>query len=196
MHGVSYSLSSLVPQKTLLTIYHSLVYLILTQSILIWGGISAANVNNIKIMLNNILRCILKVGRDENNIPRMSVNDMYKSLKLLKFDDIYKFHLLKFLHLALYRNHELFNKYYLPLLPTHSYDTRNRRINLPVVRLEIEKQFALFQSCKLLNELPDDLLLPLSNYSIKVKYRHLALSNYWLLFFAFMMKLKLFMYEV
>ena len=54
MHGVFYSLSSLVPQRTLMTIYHSLVYPIITQNILIWGGISTNNLNSIKVMMNNI----------------------------------------------------------------------------------------------------------------------------------------------
>ena len=35
MHGIFYSLSLLVPQRTLLTIYYSLVYPIITQNIII-----------------------------------------------------------------------------------------------------------------------------------------------------------------
>ena len=178
MHGVFYSLSSLVPQRTLMTIYHSLVYPIITQNILIWGGISTNNLNSIKVMMNNILRCILKVQRDENNIPLVSVNDMYKNLALLKFDDIYRYHVLKFLHLVFYKSNELFERHFLPLLPTHSYHTRGRRINLPVTRLEVEKRFVIFQSCKLLNELPDDLLEPQTDYSLRVGYKRLALSSY------------------
>ena len=178
MHGVFYSLSSLVPQRTLLTIYHSLVYPIITQNILIWGGISANNLNSIRVMMNSVLRCILKVKHDENNIPVVPVNDMYKTLALLKFDDIYKYHILKFLHFVLYKNAELFEKYYMPLLPTHSYSTRVKRINLPAVRLEVEKRFVIFQSCKLLNELPDDLLEPQTDYSLKVRYKRLILSGY------------------
>ena len=178
MHGVFYSLSSLVPKATLVTVYHSLVYPLITQNMLIWGGISAANLKNIKTMMNNILRCILKVERDHNNIPLVSVNTMYKSLNLLQFDDIYRYLLIRFLHLVLYKNTELFHEYFAPLLPSHSYNTRNIRINLPVVRLEVERHFTLFQSCKLLNELPDELLEPQSDNSLKVKYKRFALSQY------------------
>lgn len=178
MHGIFYSLSSLVPRATLLTIYNSLVYPLITQNMLIWGGISPANLKNIKTMMNNILRCILKVERDDNNVPMVSVNNMYRSLNLLQFDDIYKFLLLKFLHLAFYKNRDLFNEYFLPLLPSHTYNTRNVRINLPVIRLEVERHFALFQCCKLLGELPDELLEPQSDYSLKVKYKSFVLSRY------------------
>ena len=178
MHGIFYSMSSLVPQETLVTIYHSLVYPVITQNMLTWGGIAAANLRNIKIMMNNILRCILKVNRNRDNVPMMSVSSMYKSMNLLQFDDIYKYLLLKFLHLVLYKNIELFNEYYVPLLPTHAYNTRKRRINLPAVRLEVERNFTIFQSCKLLNELSDELLEPQSDHSLKVRYRRLALSQY------------------
>ena len=178
MHGVFYSLSALMPQPTLLTLYYSLVYPIITQNIIIWGGVRAANLNNIKTMINNILRCILKVEYDEHNVPLMSANKMYKSLNLLKFEDVYKYFLLKFLHYSMYTNTDFFNKYYLPLLPAHSYGTRGIKINLPSVRLEVEKQFALFQSCKLVNELPGNFLEPQSEHLLKSKYKKLILSGY------------------
>ena len=85
MQGVIYSLSSLLPKKTLLTIYYSLVYSVLSQSIVIWGGVSEANTRNIKITVNKILRAILKVEHDDNNIPLVSTSEMYKTLNLLKF---------------------------------------------------------------------------------------------------------------
>ena len=178
MHGVFYSLSALMPRPTLLTLYHSLVYPIITQNIIIWGGIRGNNLKNIKTMINNILRCILNIYFDQHNLPLMSVNDMYKSLNLLKFEDVYRYFLLKFLHLSFYKSSDLFNKYYLPLLPTHSYGTRGTKINLPSVRLEVEKQFVIFQSCRLVNELPSGLLEPQSDCSLKTKYRKFILSGY------------------
>ena len=178
MHGVFHSLSALVPRTTLVTLYHSLVYPIIIHNIIIWGGIPAAGLKNIKTMINNILRCILRVRYDQNNVPLMSVSDMYKCLSLLKFDDVYKYFLLRFLHFSFYKDTETFNKYYLPLLPTHSYGARGTRINLPSVRVEVERQFALFQSCKLLNEIPSDLIQPQSNYSLKIKYKRRMLSQY------------------
>ena len=90
MQGVVYSLSSLLPKPALLTIYHSLVYSQVSQNIIIWGGVAEVNIKNIKIYLNKILRSILGVKYDENNIPLVSINEMYKSLNLLKFEDIYK----------------------------------------------------------------------------------------------------------
>ena len=98
IQGVFYSLSSLVPQSTLITLYYSLVYPVLIQNIIIWGGIPEANLRGIKIALNKILRNILKVKHDENNIPLMSTGEMYKMLNLLKFNDVYRYFLLRFIH--------------------------------------------------------------------------------------------------
>ena len=102
MQGIFYSLSSLVPRCTLITLYYSLVYPIIIQNIIIWGGIPQANLVSIKTTLNKILRNILKVEYDENNIPLMPTGEMYKTLNLLKFDDVYKYFLLKFIHDVFY----------------------------------------------------------------------------------------------
>ena len=178
MQGIYYSLSSLLPRSTLMTIYYSLVYPVVSQNVVIWGGVPVANVRNIKITLNKILRSILKVEHDENNIPLMPTNEMYKSLNLLKYEDIYKYFLLNFMHLALYRNNEMFRRYLMPLLPQHRYGTRNTRINLPAVRLQIEKQSTMFQMCKLFNELPENLIEQQSHQSLKRRFKEYVISKY------------------
>ena len=154
------------------------MYPILIQNIVIWGGISEANIRCIKTTLNNILRNILKVEYDENNVPLMSTAEMYKKLKFLKFDDVYKYFLLRFIHDVFYRQSHFYNEYYAPLLPSHSYGTRGVRISLPSVRLEVEKQSTLFQTCKLLNELPNELLEPQSKGTLKRKYKCMVLAQY------------------
>ena len=158
LQGVTYSLSYLVPRSSLLTIFYSLVYPVLIDNVIIWGGISKTNIKSIEVKLNNILRNILNIGRDENNIPMESTNNMYKALRMLKFNDIYHFHVLKFLHYALYSDNDIFNTFYASLIPNNRYNTRNNRINLPPVRLDIEKQAAVFRSCMLMNELPLELI--------------------------------------
>ena len=178
IQGVFYSLSSLVPQSTLITLYYSLVYPVLIQNIIIWGGIPEANLRGIEIALNKILRNILKVKHDENNIPLMSTGEMYKMLNLLKFNDVYRYFLLRFIHDIFYKRTDFFNDYYAPLLPTHSYGTRRIKINLPPVRLEIEKQSTIFQTCKLLNEIPTELLEPQAKETLKKKFKKMAISQY------------------
>ena len=176
--GIFYSLSSLLPQSTLLSVYYSLVYPVIIQNVIIWGGVPVANLRNINVTINKILRYILKVEYDDNNVPLMPTNNMYKTLKLLKFEDIYRYFLLKFLHFSFYNNNEIFRKHFLPLMPRHTYSTRNTKINLPTVRLEIEKQFTIFQCCKLLNDIPEELIVQQTDTSLKNRYKSWVLCKY------------------
>ena len=178
MQGILYSLSPFLPKSTLVTIYYSLVYPVISQNIVIWGGITEANIRNIRIALNKILRSILNVEHDENNRPLMPTNDMYKTLNFLKFEDVYKYFLLTFMQFFIRKNDDLFNKYLRPLLPQHHYRTRGTRINLPDVRLQIEKQFAIFQMCKLFNELPECIIDSQSRQSLKYRFKNYAISQY------------------
>ena len=52
--GLTYSLQSIVPQYILICIFYSLIYLVLTNSILLWGGLNSTNCNIIQILLNKM----------------------------------------------------------------------------------------------------------------------------------------------
>ena len=108
----------------------------------------------------------------------MPTSEMYKSLNFLKFEDVYKYYLLNFMHFVVCGNDDFFDEHLVPLLPQHQYGTRGIRINLPVVRLQIEKQFTIFQMCKLFNELPDYLINPQSRQTLKCKFKKYAISQY------------------
>ena len=151
--GMIYSLSIYVPKCILMTIYNSLVLSTINHNIMIWGGAAPTNIKPLQITLNKILRIILNVKYNENYLPIIITNEMFKCLKLLKFHDLYKLSLLKFLHFVFYEDNEMFDKIYLPLLSRHNYNTRNVRIHLPNFRLDVQRRFAHFQSCILLNEI-------------------------------------------
>lgn len=174
-YDVIYSIHSFIPRNVLIKIYYSIVYPILIQNIIIWGGVARSNKINIIIMLNKIMRCILNVKSNQLNIPLISTTDTYKKLKLLKFDDIY---VLKFIHFVFYKNDKFFNDYFLDLLPTHNYETRNVRIQLPKVRLEVYKQFVIHKACKLINEIPESFLSLQSNNMLKKNFKEFCLNKY------------------
>ena len=176
--GLIYSVSSFLPQNVLLLIYKSIALPTLTQNVIIWGNISANSLKNIIITQNKILRCILHVQFDENHIPLMPVNHMYSSLNLLKFTDLVMLSMIKYLHKILYENNTIFETYFFHLLPVHNYTTRNRRINLPPIRLQVEKQFTVFQLCKIYIELSEDLLAAQSKKSLTKKFMSLKMSSY------------------
>ena len=178
LHGVFYSLKNFIPRNVLVNMYYSLVYSTVTYGVIIWGGVAESNSNNIKTMLNKIIRCIFNIGRNENNIPLVHVRDMYREAGMLQYHDIYKFYLLKFAHFLLYNRYDIFDKYFSCLLPRHSYGTRNVRINLPSIRLNIEKQSARYRCCVLINELDECFLQPQSNAQLKRIFRNHCLQNY------------------
>ena len=133
---------------------------------------------SIEVFINKILRLILNVKFDANNVPLVPTNDMYKSLKIMKFPDVYKYFLLRFIHHAFYTKPALFREYFEDLFPSHAYRMRVSRINLPSSRLQVEKQFLVHQCCKLYNELPGDLLEPQSESALKLKYKDFVLNRY------------------
>ena len=178
LHGVIYSLTSVLPTNTLLLLYNSLVYPKIIPNIIIWGAAPLIHTNKIQIKMNKILRTILKIRSNSNYVPTVSTNEMYKSVSFLKFKDIFNYFLLKFLHNCLYKDFGIFNDYFSQYLPQHTYLTRNRRINLPQIRLEIERQSTVFQTCKLFDELPQEFLEPQSWQSLKKKFKESVLNSY------------------
>ena len=122
MKGIFYSLSHFVPRDILINIYSGLVYPIITYNIVVWGGVNRTATNRINVLINGILRHILRV-KFQNYRPDISTSDMYKNLSILKFKDVYKMFLLKFIHKVYYDRTDIFEKFFSPLLPQTTYST-------------------------------------------------------------------------
>ena len=178
VRGAIYAISGLVPRSTLISIHFSLAYSVVSYNISIWGCTSQQNENKLSIELNKILRIILKVNFNENRIPQMPVNAMYKELQILQFKDIYKYSILKFLHYIMYDNFNIFNENFSDLLPTNVHNTRKGRINLSNVRTDVERNFLIFQICSLMREVPSYLLSPQSKVTLKRNFKNLTFANY------------------
>ena len=176
--GLIYSLSSFLNKDTLILIYKSLVVPTVTQDVVIWGNASKTHLDKISISMNKIIRIIFNIKFNENHIPMVRTNRMYKVNSLLQFPDLVKFSLLRFLHNILYINPQFFDTYFSKYLPQHNYETRNNRINLPPVRLRIGKQFLIFQLCQMINILPELFLQPQSRRSLRDNFLHYSLNKY------------------
>ena len=142
------------------------------------GGISYNKINSINVSINRSLRSILNV-KFTNYTPNISTNEMYVRLNLLKFKDLYNFFILKFIHSFLYGNQDtIFQNHFIQLMPTHSYNTRENKINYPNIRLEVEKCLPVYNSVRVINEFPDFLLLPQSACTLKNKYKTWIIEKY------------------
>ena len=175
--GMFYSLSSSLPRNVLLQLYNCLVYPSIIQNIIIWGGVEETHRRRVRVLMNKILRLILRV-KYESHIPQMRTTDMYRQLGLMKFDDVYDYFLLKFIHFIQYDRFDLFINFFSGFLPSNVYSTRNSRMNLPPVRTNTEKRCVVFKCCELWRRVPDNLLFPQSNQSLKNNFKRWVMSNY------------------
>lgn len=178
VQGIIYAASPYFNRKCLVSIFYSLGYSILIQSIIIYGRTFTTILNPLRILLNNICRVILNVKRDYRNIPLLSTNEMYYKLNFLKFDDIYNYFLTKFLHRVLYKDDKLYNEYFSQHVPDHRYQIRNKKFNLPPIRVEVERNFTIFRAIELYNSLPDTLKVPLSDTRLKKSFKKYVLDTY------------------
>ena len=176
--GMFYAVRNFASVQNMMKIYNSLVLPNIQQNIIIWGCLTEEKKNKINVKINKILRCILNISFNDNYVPNIHTSEMYKSLNTLKFDDIYDLFLLKFLHFVMYKNTKLFNEYFADLLPGHCYSTRQTRILLPRVRLEIEKRSTIYQCCKLLNSLHEKFISPQSDVTLKKNYKEFCFAGY------------------
>ncbi len=177
-HGVLRALSSVLPLPSLRTLFYSISVSKLSNTLVIWGGVSSNSKKRVITLINKSLRTIFRVRYDENNIPLTRTTVLYRQSKILKLDDMYKFQLLKFMNRALFHDERLFNTAFASLVPLHSHDTRGMHFNLPPVRLEIERNGTVFNCVKYFNELPEDFKVDCSKFSLKTKFRDFILTRY------------------
>ena len=68
-------------------------------------------------------RHILDVHFNINHRPLMSTNNIFKELNLMKFNEIFEYFMVKFIHLCIYgTNFNIFEEHFTELLPDHKYE--------------------------------------------------------------------------
>ena len=90
--AIIYRLHNFVDTETLKLLYYSLIYSRVPYGIILWGTAIYTRQKEIVLRLNNIVR-IMTWSRKFDH-----VSILYKQLKLLKLEDIYKLELSKFMH--------------------------------------------------------------------------------------------------
>ena len=90
---------------------------------------------------------------------------MYLKLNLLKLKEVFQYFMTKFIHSCIHgKNHILFQEYFSNFLPSHTYNTRNLKLNYSCFKLEVEKHLSVYNCIRLYNELPSDLFEPQTPY--------------------------------
>ena len=91
--GLLHRLRSYVTDDTLLMLYFSLVYSRIQYGITLRGTSAKSYMRKINVRLNNVVRLMTYSKKYSH------ASQLYKHLNLLKFNDIYKFELAKFIYL-------------------------------------------------------------------------------------------------
>ena len=90
--AIIYRLRIFVDTETFKLLYYSLIYSRVQYGIILWGTTTCTKQKEIVLRLNSIVR-IMTWSRKFDH-----VSVLYKQLKLLKLEDIYKLELSKFMH--------------------------------------------------------------------------------------------------
>ena len=138
--GLLYRIRDYLPTKARLDYYYAFVYPYLSYNVIFWGSTYDTYLNPLIIQHKRTIRTLSDASYRDHTNP------LFKQLGLLKFLDIYKFHILVYMHKALSKG-----KY----APRHNLSTRNRDLAVPVFHSLTNTQRAVsFKGPTLWNELP------------------------------------------
>ena len=144
--GVLNKLKHISPQHILLTIYNSLIQPHLIYGLYLWG----LNCKRLKILQKKAVRILAFRPYISHSTP------IFKTLKILKLEDLYTMQLYKFY----YKNtNNLLSSYFNSFTPyyndeNHNHDLRYRILRLPMTRHEYYVQCTKYQLLRLIRETP------------------------------------------
>ena len=160
--GILYKIKNHLPLQARLNYYYSFIYPYLTYNVISWGGTYNSHLSNLITQQKRIVRAIADAPFLEHTTP------IFLRLKLLKFPDVYKFHVA----LHMYENHGKYRR-------THNVNTRFRNFSLPSFnRLTICQHAISYQGPTIWNELPNALKEISSKNVFKTHLKLFFLNQY------------------
>ena len=146
--GILNRIKTYLPQNAKLTIYNSLILSYLHYGILLWG--QASYCNRPKILQKKAVRIITN-----NNNYLAHSEPLFKTLNLLKLEDIIKVNISKFYYQYENNNLPLYfqNIDYNPSISSHHYNTRKHEY-VYYVKHEFAKKSFKYTIPKIINETP------------------------------------------
>jgi hypothetical protein len=163
--GLLYKISSCVPEKILINLYHSLVYPYLLYCNIVWGGTYSAHLGPLQLLQKKIVRIL-------TNQPYLAHTDpLFHRTGILKLNDIHRY--LLALHAFKIKSLEGF-----PPFDRH-YLTRNRDYFAPTFqRLSLTQRSVSFAAPSVWNTLPSYLRECTSTQSFKKALKLFIINSY------------------
>jgi hypothetical protein len=144
--GVINRLKYTLPQRILFTIYNTLITPYFNYCILLWGH----KPNRLTSLQKRAIRIISHSNYISHTEP------LFKTLFMLKLDDLYRINILKFYHKLINNNlPSNFNSYNETInIPHIPHNIRSQRLRLPIIKHEFAKEHLNYQLPNLLRNTP------------------------------------------
>ena len=165
--GLLKRLSSSIPKNVLRNLYSAIIYPHISRDIETWGNSSSTDLRRLRSLMDKCIKIISGTNTINDN--------SYKSLNLLKFDDVYSyFCLVRFYKYYRLEYSEYFEERANSLEIQHTYSTRsstNQILNQPNVRLNRTSHSFFKNAILKWNSLPSNLrnITKLDTFKINLK---------------------------
>ena len=170
--GIIYKSSSCLNNSSLRMLYFSLVYPYLFYCMSVWASTYPSKLRRLITLQKRVVRIISRSAFNAHT------DTLFKNLKILNFEDIYKLQLGKFMYQ--YKSGLLpysFNNMFLVTRQVHSYGTRSSELfYLPQCRTNIRKFSISFQGPTFFNSLSFEIQNAISTASFCCKLKAFLLS--------------------
>ena len=171
--GMLHKVKSFFPKDILRQLYFSLIYPHLIYCVLAWGKTSHSALNPLITVQKKALRII----SDSEYLAH--TNPLFKSLAILKLEDIYILQNLTYMFQTLVLDkYPLVKSEILDSQPRHRYGTRTNSYVVPLIRIEKCKQKPSFQGLRNWNSIPPHLKILTNQSSFKRECIKYLLGNY------------------
>ena len=163
--GIIYRIRDFIPYSCLRNLYFNLIHPYLIYCLPIYGATYNNHLQPLILLQKRAIRTISRAGYFDSSEP------LFKSHKILKFQDLYKHSLACYV----FKNPDLLNSF----SRTHDHNTRNRNLLLPPLeRLRSTNQSVIFNGISIWNNIPDDIKVCNTLNNFKFMYRKYLLDQY------------------
>ena len=169
--GVIWRMRNSLNKKSKLLLYYSLVQSHLQYGISAWGAACKSSLNPIVTSHKRVIRIISSAQYLAHTSP------LFKSLKILKFDDLNHLATIKFVHSQLNNQNPIIR--YQRGNQFHNHNTRfSHHLRPNACTIDISKRFIANRGCHVWNNLPEDLKIVQNVNTFKIKAKKYYVDNY------------------
>ena len=171
MIGILAKLKNDLTLHAMRTLYVSMIHPLLRYGLIFWGSASNCRLNRLVVSQKKAIRVINRAGYVDHSEP------LFKKSFILKFEDLHKLEMCKFIFKDLCDCNEHFN--FTPISSSHGYGTRNNlHLSLPQPRINILRNSVFFKGINLYNQLADSIKSAPSRFSFKSQLKKSYIRAY------------------